>query len=502
MAREQMRPVDLVEDDDEDAFTGGEAEATDAPPAGPVDRRRRRRAAVAVAAVLVVVAAGAGTAQAVQDARERARYGAVAGQWGVVAPVRGPLEVMWTTDDADALLSRVMTSEATLVGVEPRSKGVLEVTALDARTGEERWRTPLLEIPAHPDPDVQARLREAAGMCQAHPEEPLVVCLATDARWDPVADPGTPVVPTTARVLLLDVRDGRVVEDLTEAAGSPLPDAVALVDDVVVTAGADEEAGHVRGLTLTGDRAWDVTLDAGSHRWAAVKAVGDVLVAATPREVVLLDSDGTEQARSPVDDSTWIALASSTSVALVRTRGDVLDEEDLWDATTTVLRASPLELDGNALQPSVDDGSVPGLTLTMTRDATLHAWDDGGAEVWSAKVRASSVLVLDGRVHLDIQGGAGRPAGRSLVTFDARTGEELWSSEEGADLLSDGRLLYREDLDVDDGEVTRVLVAVDPATGAEVWREPLAGCADGLSTAAGLMLCPTDDGTNTWGVLG
>lgn len=485
MARERMRPVELVEGDGDPVAP---AHAPGPDPRRPGDRRRRRRLVVA-AATVVVLAAGAGTAQAVQDARERARFAAVAGQWGVVAPVQGPLEALWTTD-ADTLSSSVMTASGILVGVEPRSEGVLEVTAIDARTGEERWRTPLLELPDHPDPDVRGRLGPAEGQCV--PDGRLVVCLATDTREDLlISDPMDAVDPTTARVLLLDARDGHVVRDLTEVAGTPLPSMVALVDDLVVTAGADDEVAYVRGLTTGGEHAWERTMEAPrGPRRAAVRALGEHLVAATSKEVVLLGTDGTEHARMPVGDRGWIALTAATTAALVRTRVEVVDREDMWDATTTVLReGDPLELDGMAVQALVDDGSVPGLTMTMTRDATLHAWDAEGAVLWSADVRTSSMMVLDGRVHLVVEGGPGRPAGSSLVTVDARTGEELWSGPGGGGTASDGRLLYR----ADDSPSGRDLVAVDPASGEEVWREPLPGCRYGLSPVAGLLTCALDD---------
>lgn len=133
-----------------------------------------------------------------------------------------------------------------------------------------------------------------------------------------------------------------------------------------------------------------------------------------------------------------------------------------------------------ALVLAVAGGSVPGLTLTRDGTSRLQAWDGDGELLWSADQLTGWSLLLDGRLHVSHEAGT--------VTFDARSGAELWrSSELGGAVVTDGRhqMGLATTPDRDDGPE---LLALDPVDGSQAWRSPVPEGSDLVQPVLNLLV--------------
>ncbi len=476
MNRGTPHEVELVEDDEPGSGVPTEADDTAVTPGGgPAGGwTRRRRLALGAGLVGVVVAAGV-VAQGVVDARERAWVAAVAEVPGVLAPLDGPPQVLWSAEDPLAITAATV---GRFIGVV--DDGSLRVRALDTRTGATAWETEL--VPAEDRADVPPGTPgyASSGSCWSYGDDPdAVICVADDGVRDSEG-PMPDRAPTILRTVLLDPDDGTVLADLTEATRTPGPRSLALVGELVLLVSGEGTTARVQALRYDGTVAWETSVPvsaapAGAQAW--VLPVGDGAVLVTPDELHLLDASGTTVRSLELDPDTLVTDVTTDAVVVQTSAPDTLTP-----TTTTVVRADGVvTYDGQWLH-TVDDGSAPFDALT-SHGGDVDAWSRDGARTWSAEdLRPRQTIVLDGRVHLATDAG--------LVTLDARTGAELWrvSSLAGQGLMTDGRvLLATARPEVADGDGL-LLVGLDRTDGSELWRSSEPVPVDDVSVATDVLV--------------
>ncbi len=512
-----MQHVDLVEDDGTahpgSAPAPGLSTSAGAPPHGtPAGERRRRRRRVLMAAIpALVVLAAVLVVHARADARERERLASLADLPFVAAPLDGPPRVAWTAPESRLDMLAAAVGDV-LVSIRTGFDQRADVVAVDATDGSERWRLEALASVARDAPD-DAEILGFAGACVAHPVTPdAVACLATDAAGYTGGEGWQRLPPTVARLLVLDARDGRVLTDLTDALPRPLPQNLATAGaDLAVWDDADDVL-RVRALTPEGGVAWERTLEApateGASAWVGpLDARTTALV--TPQAVHLVGPDGADLRVAPLAPTESAQQTTTGQVVIVPSWSTYVRARQGATPTPSGVRLvtadSEVDLDGT-LVPATDDGSVPGLLLTLVDTGTLQAWDGDGTRSWTWDLDGvaswfrgsrTSTTVLDGRVHASGQG--------LLVTLDARTGRELWRSDalgSGA-VVTDGRLLLGlADATTSDATGPE-LVALRREDGTVAWRAPLPATTDLVAVHAGLLLAveSPDDGPTTYHVL-
>ncbi|GIG41177.1 PQQ-binding-like beta-propeller repeat protein [Cellulomonas phragmiteti] len=499
--RGPLHDVELVEDDEPDA------PAPTAPDTHPPSRPRRRRAVAAAAALLVVVVGAAVVGQGVVDARERETVAAVARQPGGVDLLAGPPAMRWEASFDDLYLGAEVRAGDVLVGVQHASQGPVAVAGRDAGTGAEVWRTELVDGTTREQPAGTPEAHAWSGQCVGVTgEQHLVVCMAHDGSWVVADLQSVEVPPSTVRVVVLDVRDGSVVEDLTQALHvTDRPSAVAATGGVVAVAVAADAGAQVHAVRLDGTPAWELTVPGPRDEdgWGTfVTSVGELVALVTPTELRLLDATG-RAVRTEQLDGRFVTGRPGIELYVVPSpmgyeRGADGSRVEGARTTTTVVRPEgDVEVTGDIVVTQVDDGSVPGLVLT-SGGGRLTAWDGEGAEVWSVEVAApGAALLLAGRVHVD--------AGSEVLTLDARTGDELWRSSATTALpVTDGRHLLALAAAPQRGQRAE-LVALDPAGGGELWRGPLPDGTDEVRTHLRLLLAVelgSGEGGESYTVLG
>ncbi|MBD7918695.1 PQQ-binding-like beta-propeller repeat protein [Cellulomonas sp. Sa3CUA2] len=450
-------------------------------PAGPARRRWGALVLLAVVAALVL-------AQLVADAREGARLAALTEVTGVLDPVPDPPHVAWRLDDDATRDVQVVGSRLLEGRIAP--DGAMSVAARDLATGAVQWTAPLLAAPDAPLPDGTVRY---GLQCTAGPALPgRVVCLVHDAT---VA--GTPEGPSmtstgaaavAARVEVVDIASGEVVGDYPAADGGTVAAAVGVTDGALVLAAPLDDGTSVWALDpATGAPRWRVHAETGFGggwlRWGAevrVVPVGDTAVGVLGAGVVLLDG---------TDGSTLATAGTLATVTGARQDGTalVVGSEGY---TRLVGPAGEVRLEGAPVPVDVDDGSVPGLALTMS--GGLRAWDARTGEPrWQAEVAGQTALVVGGCLHVY--------DALHVTTLDARTGEVLWTTTApellGGDaavtgLATDGSHLLVAGTTPTTGAR---LVAVDPADASVQWRTDRTGLGDVMRVdAADGVLLGTD----------
>ncbi|ADG72981.1 hypothetical protein Cfla_0061 [Cellulomonas flavigena DSM 20109] len=450
-----------------------------------------RRGWVLGGAVLAVLLAVGVTAQVLQTRRDRAQVAAVAAHAGGVALLDGPPAALWQLPTRDLYgVAEVRTPEGLLVGVRDSDSGPVEVAAVDAVTGAQRWHVELVDGATRPQARPGFSTYADSGRCAAHgTQEHLVVCLAHDGTYVVGQGATLPLPPSTTRLVVLDTRAGTLVADLgTAVADDERPTSFAAVGDLVVVTVASQRGTTVRATTLDGAVVWERPVtsapDAGGDPY--VLRLGELVALLTAREMTLLDADGRTVRTRPLGDE--YAVADAETIRLVPS------DAAAGDARTTVVRpAGDLDVPGDVLHLTVDDGSVPGLVLTTAGGeltALVH-----GEELWSVPdPQGWNALVVGGRVHLD--------AGLELLTLDARTGAELWTTTVATTLpVTDGRhlLAVARPVEADDPPE---LVALDPADGSVSWRSPLPPGSIELTSHLGLLLVSSGEGAQLLTVLG
>lgn len=528
-----MQDVDLVEGDDDGTGEGADRHAPrsgggdaagqppgstsgarNAPSTAPSthDRRRRRRLIVLTATTLVLVVAGAAAGQARADARERARVASISADVALIAePLTDPPTTRWTAP-ATSVLGWAVRADDALVGVSADGADGPEVLAVDTATGAERWRTAVPTRAVADDPDhPEARspvveppaARSLADTCVAHPAvEHAVACLVTDAAGLVPDGGSTTPRPTVAAMVVLDTRDGRLLQDLSDDLPHPTPTRITTTGDGPAVWGFADDVLRVRAFTRDGDVAWDHEAPAPPDGRRDVAPLADgVLAVITPRTVQLLDTAG--RSLRVVDlppDSAVERLDAARLVVAPGTETYQLSSDGSSTTTPDELLVvgvhGEVRVEGRYV-PSEDDGSVPGLLLTQVDRRTLQAWEGDGTPLWtwaldgtaSSYDQDASTTVLDGRVLLASPG--------RLVTLDARTGAELWRSAEltSAQIMTDGHLVVGVAQGPEHGEGGE-LVALRRDDGTVAWRAPLPGGTDGVGVGLGLLVAyaTRDDG--------
>ena len=480
-----MQEVELLDELD------GAPPSPDEPPAR--HGRLLRWIAVGVAGVVL----GLAGVQWTVDSRERAAVARLADVPGVLPPLGDTLEVVRTvrTSEAARLWGGIDAGDGVTVSLVVADDGAQSVEAVDHRTGETLWATPLLGPNAG---RAAASDGSEGGSCQSDggpgQAAATVACLVTDGyvRFTPDGMESERVAATTSSVVVLDTADGAVV------AQWPVPDrsSVAQLDDLVVVGSRDLEqgiaiAGHD---AATGEERWRVqepldpsvaTTDPGLAQYWTFFAAGEVLAFSDGDRLVLLSRTG-----DPVrDDLGTAGLDGGYGVDPVT--GDLIltsyARTGSPEATTLLAPdgdpAGDRTVDGTLLDVSVDDGSVPGLVLTAAEG--LSAWDrETGRSRWDADVNPSyGALVVRGRVIVSTSS--------SVVAFDGRTGKTVWEtpvapSELGV-LGTDGRGVVVLAMPTDANSVGSATV-YDLATGAEVRRIPYPEGVAGVQIHRGLVL--------------
>jgi len=486
--------VELVEDDDGTTggppgggrLPGGAADHGD-DPTGASHRTRRRVLVLGAALVAVLLAVGV-VGQAVVASRERARIEAVAGLPGVVDALDGPVRVLRSGADDEFLRATARTPDGLLVTSSQGDDGAASVRAFDPADGTVAWEVELIAPRDVLDPLPGGEVVRGGGWCVEYGSDgDLLVCLADDGVSVVGRGTLTQVAPTTTRLLVLDAHDGSVVSDLSAAVGEPLSStSVAVLDDLVVLAGADASAVHVRAITVEGAVEWEATFPTTTTTaygsYAEVHATTDGVAVVTADALMLLDASGaTVQGHQMAPDS--------------HVRGTVGDAVLVLDLAvhgdTVVVRPDGVRsLPGRWVTLGVDDGSAPGLLLTSDSDG-LHAWDLDGDPLWSSEqpVNQQDAVLLDGRV---IAGYA-----TELFALDAATGAERWRAGgllPEAAVATDGRHVLAM-APAPGGSAPQVLVALDAASGGVAWRETLPDEVTALRPTHGVLATYHLDGS-------
>lgn len=193
---------------------------------------------------------------------------------------------------------------------------------------------------------------------------------------------------------------------------------------------------------------------------------------------------------------------------------DAADGSEIW--RRELARGNELHRKGNNASPSpVTDGKH---VWAVTGVGTVSAFTTDGEPVWTADLQktygafghqwgyASSPLLHDGRLIVEVLHGMHTDAPSYVVAFDAASGEVLWKQDRPTDARRESPDAYttpavvtyegRTSIVITGGDV---VTAHDPRTGHEVWR------ADGLNpndegnyrivaspvVAGGLIFAPT-----------
>lgn len=488
MGRGRRVEVELGDDAPHDGLDDeldGDAPEVDAPevdsPVADGPRRRARRwwwLAVPVVAVVALV-----VGQVVTDARERTALADVARLPLVVDPVAGPVEPAWEVEQGTVLAAAGRSGS---VLVAPRVTDDLAVTleGVDVVTGAGLWSLevvaarPDLGEEAYPDPSV----------CVTVPDDDRqVACLVPDGTWVYTEDEGALATATTTRLLVVDAAEGTVRADREVPTWAQWLTPVG--DDVLLVGARDGELLAVLQDPRDGTARWSVTHEPPSGamplRIVPVATVLDdrtVGVDLGGGVAFLSVLDGADVGWAvPYPDMELDGSLLPTSTTMSPALGAAL-----VDAPGGVQVATPgrsVAVVGSLPQMLLDDGSVPGLVVTRT--PRLTAWDvEADTRRWEAPeiVDAQDVTVLDGRVHVGTT--------TDLVTFDGRTGEELWRFDRPSArgrTVTDGRYLYTTAHQGGRNRAPYDVVALHPADGSVAWRAPLPE-RSWLESMAGLLL--------------
>lgn len=481
VARDARTDVELVEDDGDDVR--GAPAGPHAPPGPPGAHRTRRRVLVAGGAVLAVLVVVGIVGQTVVSSRERARVATIAGLPGVVGVVDGPVRVLRSGPDDGVRRATLRTPAGLLVSSSEDEDGAASVRALDPTTGTVAWQADLIERGRALHVPPGGEVVPSRGSCESlGPQGGTLVCLADNGVSLVGRGTLTQVAPDVTRLLVLDARDGSVVADLSEAVDGWVSASLAVLGDLVVVAGAQGDGVHVRALAVDGTVAWGATFPSTTTTafgaQVELDATADRLVVVTPDAVRLLDAVG--------GTSREVAMRSDDYVRGVA--GDAVVVQTLSGGTLVVRPGGVVRVAGDWVELAVDDGSAPGLLLTMD-GSTLRAWDEAGDARWQADVTVPEfqALLLEGRV---IAG-----SGTDVVAVDATTGDELWRAGSllpGSGITTDGRsvlvLAPRPGRSAPEG-----VVALDARDGDVLWRTTLPESVDSLRSVHGVLVAFTFD---------
>jgi len=167
-------------------------------------------------------------------------------------------------------------------------------------------------------------------------------------------------------------------------------------------------------------------------------------------------------------------------IAISRTDGDVLWQRELGSGNR-------LHLKHNEASPSpVTDGRH---VWAVTGAGVLTAFDVDGNQIWSRDLQedfgpfglnfgyASSPLLHDGKLILQVLHGSHTDDPSYVVALDARTGETAWRQERETDAVAESPDAYTTPAMVEKNGEAQIVISGgdyvtghDPQTGAELWR--------------------------------
>lgn len=447
MRGSRLRAVDLVDEP---------------PPAAPAAVPATVRGRVIAAAGVALVALLA--VQLTLTARQQAADARLAALPGVIRPIGDPPRVAWRGVSQDgAVVAQGLSWHGVAVGLRVGDDGSQSVDAIDERTGGTRWSTALLG----PDPDRPAAGLVAEGSwCGAVPgDSPRVACLVTNGYLQDVG-PDALVPATVVRLVVLDARDGQVVLDRPLASGRRM---VVLRRIAVVASTPPDGSLDLVGYDLhTGQVRWRHRVPGGGtgtgarQFWRLVATPDRVAVQADT--VTVLRDDG-----RVLHDAAGGRLRPSAFEVSTAGGRIVIADYGGGPSTVVVRDADVRTVRGIPARVTADDGSLPGLLLTV--DTGVHAWDGASAAArWDLDIRSTTgAVIFGGRVYLGTAGG--------VVAVDGGTGTVLWDTEDqrvrvpGA-VMTDGHLLFVADLRATNAR-PRELVAYSLTTGRQEWAAPL-----------------------------
>ena len=454
----KMRDVELVESVAGEAgvVDGGPPDAGTAPPRGFRRRLKFRRLWwLGVLGLVLVVTAPT----AVANLRENARLAALGDVPGFLAPLNGPVHVIW---HADATVSGGMAPvSGRLLIVKNRPGESVEVVALDPLTGRPAWRAPLVAPETYKS--ATCGLPPAQGSSGTASKNLAIGCVVQDESATATVtttdnETVSLVYPTKAHLVVLD---GTTGTQIASRAVEPTTTVALLGTDLIIShvdAGGyihverqDPRSEAVR-WTYTSPEA--VPVDAFGQRSATVTVVADLIFVNcagvnNPASVGINSANSTwVLSGEGVVLRSWAAdpkVSSTTDIFRV----DALNSHLLAERAVSGPGASGTKVinlatgasftaDGNPVGGYPDDASIPDLALMVSGDGSeLIAYDGAsGNSRWRARGVASPPVVLDGHVL--------RLTGSTLEALDGRTGALVWSTPlqqaESSSLVTDGRV--------------------------------------------------------------
>lgn len=406
----------------------------------------------------VIVAAGT----VLTDRREDARLAALRDVPGILAPLTGPLDELWRADGSQ--FSELAGFAGHLLAVEHREDGIVDVVALEPRTGAAAWRANVNPAGAAggvscalPDPYLPA---DEDGVAR------VVACVVVDQ--------------DATRLLVLDAASGDVLSARMTDPGAAVW--AAGPDLVIRTVGHDGSVRVTRTDPITSTVRWTF-VSAGPGGTGAlapgqVQVVGDLVVVSTGPDGTLAGAGGSSVLSA--DGSvlhTWRAesLTGAHGQVDVLAGGQLLGDPVMTAGGTQATRILDLDTGrtftatGRPLAANPDDGSLVGLLVLMastTGDSVLAYDVATGERLWADPGAIGSVpLAIDGRVV--------RTSGGELRSIDGLTGRTIWTTpvrrSTARTLLTDGRLVLLTRLDGD----AAVLAAYGLDDGLLRWETPI-----------------------------
>ncbi|WP_258723680.1 PQQ-binding-like beta-propeller repeat protein [Cellulomonas sp. NS3] len=496
----RMQPVEILEEDlpdtgarrrhpqpptevrpPDDVLVADDGAGAAPPPAPDVRHLLRRWWPVPVALVVAVAAVGA-----VGTQRDRERAERLAAVPGVVRPLDGPPEVLWTAPAAPG--DQLLVARGLLVVVQPRTDA-WHATAHDVRTGEARWTADVA-------PAAGAAMESGPVRCPDPGVDvgAVVVCLATDpdplyaddpdgtvASGDVAAFSEVEVALPETRVVALSARDGSALGTWTLL--GELVAAGRVGDDVVVVSvDGDEHVVAARRDGATGAVRWGwrspVPIRGTSVRaLTSVEVTRGLVVVAGSATRVLDVADGTELTAAP--DFSFLRVVPLRA-------GFGTWSPAQGGAVHATAGAVTADVPGLPAPLAVDDGSEPGLVVLDAGHAVVGYDAATGEERWRATTALDPEIVVDHRL---VVAGASR-----YGVVDARTGAEVWDEELGAPLpwppLTDGALVLGPGLGP--GGSTH-LVGRGVPDGVRYWSVPVPPETRHVRAVAGHLVLTTGD---------
>lgn len=495
--------VVLVEDDDLDPgggapLPGGPDDAAEA--ARVRSRHRRRLLAASAAGVLLAVTAVVGGAMALDEHRLRERRDALAALGVPLVDLAAPLDEVWRVEGESSPMA--LTDDVVVLQTPGGDMGSPALVAVATATGERLWErgSPASSCsswnPAwNVDGDVPSYTIASAQVGALGPEPPTwLVCVSGDY-WGL----GASANAVTA-VEVLALRDGEALATV-EVDGAAVSMDLLGPDAVVLSVDGDGTLVATRMDLLTGESAWVVPLgkdgldEEGGFAgwWAELRGGAWQLQGPDGTRLALDVATGAE--REPDGALTYSpALLDLPDGGRVEMRYEVSSSADgygLGVEHVAVIGPDGVERfshEGSLWSPWLTDGSMSDRVVVAEPGqvaSELVALDvEDGHVLW----RQAMTTWSWGVVQVD---GVAVAAGADVRGVDLSTGEERWRIEAGTSTVgyvTDGRRALAA-LTRPDGTS---LVAVDIASGEQVWSLPLAqepwwviGAGDGVLVASG-----------------